>query len=142
MKNHALLTEEGTYACLGFHFDTEGISHARKKKFEILFGFEPGERWFGIVVCEGPEDDEHVQHGELTLISKRTPPTQKVIIDNLLRQITLVDNPSIGPITYSVGRGCACLCASGKSSLLEALWNRQLCGLRSRLWHGNMTLYL
>ena len=76
------------------------MSNELKKKFEIAIGFGPGERWFGAVSWDDPYDEG--VHGVLTLISKRTLPTHKVMVDKNSQQIILVDHPSLGSIPFSV----------------------------------------
>ena len=85
----------------GLQFDTKNMSDELQKSFHIAFGFGPGERWFGVVAWDNPDDDDGV-HGVLTLISKRMLPTHKVTVDTSLQQISLADHPSAGPIPYSV----------------------------------------
>ena len=81
----------------GVDINTTNISDDLKKDF----GFGPGDRrWFGVVSWDDPDGEE--VHGELKLISKRTLPTHKVIVDRTSQQMTLLDHPSLGPIPYSV----------------------------------------
>ena len=81
----------------GIEINTTNISDDLKKEF----GFGPGdERWFGVVSWDDPDGEE--VHGELKLISQRTLPTHKVIVDKTSQQMTLLEHPSLGSISYSV----------------------------------------
>ena len=108
-----------------------------------MLGFGPGERWFGVVEWDEPDIwgglDNDCVHGELTLISKRRLPTRKVMVVHSSRQMTLVDYPSAGTIQYSVRVLDLCGASRWKLHSLHYCGSRQLCGLPSKPWPGNMT---
>ena len=131
----------------GLMLDTSDASTITLGKFDVAFGFSPGERWFGYVSCDEHFSNERVRsgtfEGELVLISKRTLPTRKVRVDSQIQEITLLDVNGDGTnmtltIPYKVrgDRGDQYCCAKFIVCALLLTTNRQHYGLLSKLWRG------
>ena len=79
--------------CSGIELDMTNMPDELVEKFERAFGFSKGS-WFGFVTCDDRKDHTYgagIFFGELTLISKRTLPVNKVRVNSTSKEITVLD---------------------------------------------------
>ena len=128
--------------------DTRNSSAVLKKKYELVFGFAQGERWYGAIVCDEHEDSERVRsgafRGELVLISKRALPRRKVLVNSEKQELTLLDLNQDGTdisitIPYkariaSEGRSSSTMIIQLSPFVRKLSNDRRPCGLPSKPW--------